>query len=229
MVPTNDEARPAVRVLLVDDEPLIRNGFRFILGNDPSIEVIGEAADGTAAIHLVRTWRPDVVLMDVRMIGMGGVDATAAIVAESQSRVLAITSIDSEDQLVRMLVAGASGYLLKDESPERIVEAVHRTATGETVMSERSTAQLVRKAVESERGLDRLAATERVAALTPRERDIAIGVARGDTNQQIGLVLHVAPATVKSHLEQVFIKLGVRNRVQVGVMLERVGLGPSGI
>ncbi len=96
-------------------------------------------------------------------------------------------------------------------------------------MSERSTAQLVRKAVESERGLDRLAATERVAALTPRERDIAIGVARGDTNQQIGLVLHVAPATVKSHLEQVFIKLGVRNRVQVGVMLERVGLGPSGI
>lgn len=229
MVPANDEARPAVRVLLVDDEPLIRNGFRFILGNDPSIEVVGEAADGTAAIHLVRTWRPDVVLMDVRMIGMGGVDATAAIVAESQSRVLAITSIDSEDQLVRMLVAGASGYLLKDESPERIIEAVHRTAAGETVMSERSTAQLVRKAVESERGLDRLAATERVAALTPRERDIAIGVARGDTNQQIGLVLHVAPATVKSHLEQVFIKLGVRNRVQVGVMLERVGLGPSGI
>jgi len=223
------DPHPAARVLIVDDEALIRSGFRFVLGADPSIEIVGEAADGETAVALVRAHRPDVVLLDVRMPGMGGVEAASAIVANSSSRVLAMTSIDSEEQLVRMLMAGASGYLLKDESPTRIVEAVHRTVQGDAVVSGRSTAQLMRRAIESEGGAGRASALLRIAALTPRERSIAEAVTSGATNQQIGMSLHIAPGTVKTHLEQVFAKLGVRNRVQVGILLERAGLGPVDI
>jgi len=216
-------------VLVVDDELLIRSGFRFVLAVHPGIEVIGEAADGAAAIELVRAHHPDVVLMDVRMPLMGGPEATRVIVAQSSARVLAMTSIDAEDQLLRMLSAGASGYLLKDESPDRIVDAVLRTAAGETVVSGRSTAQLVRRAVESEGGSGRTAAREKVSALTERERDVAVGVAAGGTNQEIGAALHISGGTVKTHLEQVFAKFGVRSRVQVGVILERAGLGPADV
>ncbi|WP_336644945.1 response regulator transcription factor [Microbacterium sp. USHLN186] len=216
-----------VRVLIVDDEALIRSGFRFVLSVDPSIQIVGEASDGAGAVAFVRAHRPDVVLMDVRMPGVGGPEATAAIVSQCDTRVLAMTSIDSEDQLLHMLSAGASGYLLKDESPARIVDAVHRTAAGDTVVSGRSTAHLVRRAVASEGGPGRLDAEERVSVLTERERDVAKGVARGETNQQIGAALHISAATVKSHLEQVFVKLGVRSRVQVGIILERAGLGPT--
>jgi len=221
--------RPAARVLVVDDETLIRSGFRFVLGNDPTIEVIGEAADGETAVALVRAHRPDVTLMDVRMPGMGGIEATSQIVQQSSTRVLAMTSMGSEGQLIRMLMAGASGYLLKDESPARIVDAVHRTAQGETVVSGRSTAQLVRRAVESEGGAGRAPAVKRLQVLTPREHEIAAAVAGGGTNQEIGLALHISAGTVKAHLEQVFAKLGVRNRVQVGILFERAGLGPADI
>src|SRR5690606_4978134 len=198
---TTEDARPLVRVVIVDDEPLVRSGFRFVLGVDPSIVVVGEASDGGAAIELVRAHRPDVVLMDVRMPGLGGTEAPALIAPQPGGRVLAMTSIDSEDQLVSMLIAGASGYLLKDDPPERIIDAVHRTARGETVVSGRSTAQLVRRAIENEGGAGRRAATDRVALLTDRERDVAAGVARGATNQEIGAALHISPGTVKTHLE----------------------------
>ncbi len=220
---TDDTGAP-VRVLLVDDEALIRNGFRFVLGVDAMIEVVGEAADGAQAIELVRAHQPDVVLMDVRMPGMGGVEATAAIVAQSDARVLAMTSIGSEDQLIRMLAAGASGYLLKDEAPDRIIDAVRRTAQGDAMLSAKSTAQLIQRAVEDEGGRRRREAAELIALLTAREHDVAAGVARGDTNQEIGAVLHISAGTVKTHLEQVFLKLGARNRVQVGVIFARAGL-----
>jgi len=140
-----------------------------------------------------------------------------------------MTSIDAEGQLMRMLLAGASGYLLKDESPARIVDAIHRTALGDTVFSAQSTAQLVRRAVEAEGGAGRQAANGRIAGLTDRERDVAILVASGATNQEVGAELHISAGTVKTHLEQVFAKLGVRNRVQVGVILERAGLGPRDV
>jgi len=227
-VTSAEEAAP-VRVLIVDDESLIRSGFRFVLGVNTSIEVVGEASDGATAVELVRAHRPDVVLMDVRMPGISGPEATVTIVTQSDSRVLAMTSIDSEDQLVRMLAAGASGYMLKDESPERIIDAVLRTAVGETVVSGRSTAQLIRRAVAADGETERTAAEKRIAALTGRERDVAIGVARGETNQEIGASLHISAGTVKTHLEQVFDKLGVRSRVQVGIILERAGLGPADI
>lgn len=220
------EGDSRVRVLLVDDEPLIRNGFRFVLAVEPTIEVVGEAADGAAAIEMVRRHRPDVVLMDVRMPGIDGPQATTTIVAESSARVLAMTSIDAEGQLMRMLVAGASGYLLKDEAPSRIIDAIRRTALGDTVFSAQSTAHLVRRAVEAEGGAGRYAANQRIAGLTERERDVAVRVASGATNQEVGGDLHISAGTVKTHLEQIFAKLGVRNRVQVGVILERAGLGP---
>jgi DNA-binding NarL/FixJ family response regulator len=223
---TTVDSEPRVRVLLVDDEPLIRSGFRFVLSVDKSIEVVAEAGDGASAIDLVRRHHPDVVLMDVRMPGVDGPQATEVIVAESSARVLAMTSIDAEGQLMRMLIAGASGYLLKDESPQRIVDAVRRTALGDTVFSAQSTAELVRRAVDAEGGVGRRAAADRVSGLTDRERDVAVGVASGETNQEIGVALHIAAGTVKTHLEQIFVKLGVRNRVQVGVILERAGLGP---
>ena len=215
-----------VRVVLVDDEPLIRSGFRFVLAADPRIEIVGEAADGAEAVRVVRMHRPDVVLMDVRMPHVAGPEATAQIVADSSARVLAMTSFDSEDLLLQMLTAGACGYLLKDEPPARILDAIHRTASGETVVSGASAAQLVRRAVDGERGAGRGQAMQRVSGLTDRERQVAQHVAAGATNDEIGRHLHVSVATVKTHLEQVFAKLGVRNRVQVGVILERAGLGP---
>lgn len=226
---TSHAATTRVKVLLVDDEALIRSGFRFVLGVDPAIEVVGEAAEGATAVEMVRLHRPDVVLMDVRMPGVNGEEATARIVAESASRVVAMTSIDAEGQLMRMLVAGASGYLLKDEAPARIVEAVHKAAAGDAVFSAQSTALLVKRAVESEGGAGRSGALERIAGLTDRERDVASLVSSGATNQQIGTSLHISPGTVKTHLEAIFGKLAVRNRVQVGVIFERAGLGPSDV
>jgi DNA-binding NarL/FixJ family response regulator len=224
---TSDPASAPLRVLIVDDDQLVRSGLRFVLRADAGIDVVGEAGDGAAAVEAVRAHHPDVVLMDVRMPGISGIEATATIVAQTESKILAMTSFDSEDQLMHMLKAGASGYLLKDDPPGRIVEAVRRTARGETVVSGRSTAQLVRSAVEKEGGSGRQAALDRVGALTEREHAVARGVASGATNQEIGAQLHISAGTVKTHLEQVFAKLGARNRVQVGVILERAGLGPA--
>lgn len=211
-------------MIIVDDEPLIRSGFRFVLSADAGIEVVGEAADGAEGVELVRRHHPHVVLMDVRMPGLSGIDATAQIVAQTSARVLAITSIDSGDQLVQMLVAGASGYLLKDEPPLRILDAVRRTAQGEAIVSSRSAAQLIQRAVAHDANDTRDAARVAIAVLTPRERDVAAGVARGETNAEIGAALFISAGTVKTHLEQVFAKLGARNRVQVGVICARADL-----
>lgn len=224
---TTDPVDAPVRVLIVDDDQLVRSGLRLVLRAASEIEVVGEAADGAAAVEAVRAHHPDVVLMDVQMPGVGGIEAAATIVAQTDSLVLAMTSFDSEDQLLRMLTAGAASYLLKDDPPARIVEAVRRTARGDTFVSGRSAAQLVRRAVESEGGAQRKDAVARVAVLTERELDVARGVASGATNQEIGVRLHISAGTVKTHLEQVFAKLGARNRVQVGVILERAGMGPA--
>ncbi|MFE6736449.1 response regulator [Microbacterium sp. NPDC057650] len=222
---TADSSAP-VRVLLVDDDPFVRRGVRFVLQSDPGIEVVGEVADGGAAIEFVRAHHPDVVLMDVRMPGVGGVEATAAIVAQSSSRVLAMTSFDSEDQLLQMLIAGATGYLMKDDS-KRFAEGVRQTAAGETVVSGASAAQLVRRALGNDGGAGRQDALARIARLTERELAVAVGVASGATNQQIGADLHIAAGTVKTHLEQISVKLEVRGRMQVGILVERAGLGPA--
>ncbi|WP_298039220.1 response regulator [uncultured Microbacterium sp.] len=224
-----EQNQPPVRVLIVDDEQLVRFALRAILTSDPSIEVIGEASDGAAAIEQVRMHRPDVVLMDVSMPGVAGPQATEAIIAQSSAKVLAMTGLRAEEHMLQMLRVGASGYLLKDEPPQRIIEAVRRTAAGEPVLSAVNAAQLVRLVVADEGGTERGAALARIEGLTERERDVALGVAAGATNQEIGARLHIAPGTVKTHLEQVFVKLGVRGRLQVGMLVERAGLGPVDI
>lgn len=228
MTPSAEQDRP-VRVLLVDDEHLVRQGLRLVLGTDPTIDVIGEASDGAEAIEAVRAHRPDVVMMDVRMPGMSGAQATESILAQSAVRVLAITGLRAEEHLLQMLRVGASGYLLKDESPARILDAVHRTAAGETIVSALGTAQLIRLAVAGDGDTERKAALARIETLTERERTVALSVASGATNQEIGAGLHISAGTVKTHLEQVFAKLGVRGRLQVGILVERAGLGPVDI
>lgn len=219
--------RPPVRVLLVDDEPLILSGFRHVLRNDEHIDVVADARDGSEAIEKVRMHQPDVVLMDIRMPGMSGIEATSIITQQSSARVLAVTSLNTDAHLLDMLIAGATGYLLKTESPAFIIDAVHRTAAGEAVFSGPSAAKLARQAVANEGGARRREAVELTDRLTPREREVAQAVARGYTNHQIGAALHISPGTVKTHLEQVFNKFGVDNRVRVGIILERAGLGPA--
>lgn len=229
-MPTDPTAARPVRVMIVDDEPLIRSGLRHVLQIDPAIEIVGEAQDGSAAIALAAAHRPDVVLMDVRMPRMSGPEATVALLERlPETRVLAITSFDAEDQLLSMLTSGAIGYLLKDEEPGRIIEAVHRSAAGETIVSARSTAQLVRRAVAREDQAVRADAAMRFERLSDRERDVVRLVAEGRTNAEIGERLHLAAATVKTHLEQIYDRLGVRNRQLVSVLAERAGHGPQAL
>ncbi len=227
-MPSDEPPARPIRVIVVDDEPLIRSGLRHVMQIDAGIDVVGEAGDGAAALSVAAAHRPDVVLMDVRMPGMAGPEATEALLGRMPAaRVLAITSFDAEEQLLRMLTSGAIGYILKDEEPHRIIDAVRRAAAGEAILSPRSTAQLIKRVVAREdRGL-REDAAARFERLTEREREIARRVAEGRTNAEIGGQLHLAAATVKTHLEQIHLKLGVRNRQLVAVLAERAGLGPA--
>ncbi len=213
------------RVLLVDDDPLARSGLRLLLRSADDIDVVAEAADGDEVVPLVQAHHPDVILMDLGMPRMDGIDATAAVRGlPSPPHVIALTTWDVSDAVMRCIAAGAAGYLLKSDDPDVIVKAVRDVMAGDAVLSPRSTRQLLDRFRDEPGGTARAQARELVATLSDREVAVARGVGRGLSNVQVAGELYVAEATVKTHLSAVQAKLGARNRVDVAVLAERAGL-----
>ncbi|WP_174547679.1 response regulator [Nocardiopsis dassonvillei] len=221
MVPVNTP----VRVLLVDDDPLVRSGLRIMLSGDGDIEVVGEAGDGAEVPAAVAEHRPDVVLMDVRMPGTDGIAATEALRGDgSGPQVLVLTTFDADATVVRALRAGAAGYLLKHTAPERIVEAVRRAAAGEPVLSPSVARALMDRVAgtdpveRAEAPSRRERARERLALLTEREREVAEAVTAGLSNAEIAERLYMSMGTVKAHVSSALTKLDLSGRVQLALL-----------
>lgn len=221
-------AKP-VRVLIVDDDPLVRAGLRLMLGGNPQIEVVGEAADGADGVQQALSLRPAVVLMDIRMPRMDGITAIARICGPDgapDTRVIALTTFSADDDVVKALSAGASGYLLKDTPPATIVEAVGRVAAGEPMLSPSVTEGLIRRVAGGEvspRDARTEAARQALASLTERERDVAVAVGRGLANQEIADELFMSVATVKAYVSRLLAKLEADNRVQIAIIVHDAG------
>ncbi|MFF4242257.1 response regulator [Actinomadura geliboluensis] len=212
-----------IRVLIVDDQELIRIGFRLFLQTRPELEVVGEAGDGREALDRAAELRPDVVLMDVRMPRMDGVEATAHLTAVSDPpRVLILTTYDLDEYVFGALRAGASGFLLKDAPRERLLEAIRVVHQGEALLSPSITRRLIED--YAGRADPVRPAPDLLAALTPREREMLLLVAQGLSNQEIAARLVVTEATVKSHVGSVFAKLHLRDRVQAVVLAYEHGI-----
>jgi DNA-binding NarL/FixJ family response regulator len=211
----------AVRVVIVDDDPLVRAGLRMILGGAPGVTMVGEAGDGQVAVHVVTREVPDVVLMDIRMPRADGLAAIRRLRERlSPARILVLTTFDTDELVVAALKLGAAGFLLKDTGPDDLVLAVRRAALGEPMLSPSVTARLIAAVThdvpaDPAADLRRRTARALLARLTERERQVAVAVAEGLTNPEIGQGLHLGVATVKTHVGSVFAKLEVTNRVQV--------------
>jgi DNA-binding NarL/FixJ family response regulator len=218
-----------LRVVIADDQALVRAGFRMILSADAALEVVGEAADGAAAVAVVRELVPDVVLMDVRMPVLDGLEATRQIVAEllAPPRVIMLTTFDVDEYVYTALRAGASGFLLKDVTPEQLVASVKLVATGDALLAPTITRRLVeRYATPAPIAAPRV--TAEVGALTAREREVLVLLARGLTNAELADRLVVSEATVKTHVGRILGKLGLRDRVQAVVLAYETGLVTPG-
>jgi DNA-binding NarL/FixJ family response regulator len=216
-----------ISVLLVDDHPLIRMGFRLVLDAETDIEVIGEAGDGTAAVSMCSALRPDVVLMDVRMPGRDGIEATRAIVAAGlPCKVLILTTFDLDDYIYAGLRAGASGFLLKDTQPASLVAAIHTIAAGDAVLAPTATTRLVRTfAARPPPGPPGShPGTPLRQPLTGREHDVFSRIATGMSNSEIAASLFLSEGTVKIHVGRILAKLGLRDRVQAVVLAYESGL-----
>lgn len=214
-----------IRTVVVDDDALVRAGLRLILGGDPEIEVVGEAADGQEAVALVRSTTPDVVLMDIRMPRMDGLAATRRLLdGVTRSRIIVLTTFDTDDMVLTALRHGASGFLLKDTPPADLVDAVRRVAAGQPMLSPSVTARVIAAATVPTDDSRRRRAVAVLARLTPREHEVAVAVARGLPNAEIARDLHMALPTVKTHVGSLFLKLEVANRVQVARYVHDAGL-----
>lgn len=217
-----------IRILLADDQPLIRAGFRMILEDEDDMTVVGEAADGAQAARLTRELRPDVVLMDVRMPGTDGIEATRRVVTGTPSaRVLVLTTFDLDEYAFTALRYGASGFLLKDAQPAELAAAVRAVASGDAVVAPSVTRRLLdvfASRLPDLRSGDQHGPVPELARLTDRERDVLVRVARGLSNSEIAAALHVSEPTVKSHLGRILSKLGLRDRVQAAVFAYETGL-----
>ncbi|WP_245646597.1 response regulator [Microtetraspora niveoalba] len=213
-----------IRVVVVDDDPMVRTGVRLILGGEPDLEIVGEAGDGREAVGVVRGARPDVVLMDIRMPGQDGLVTTETLMSWPEPpRILVLTAFDADDMVLRALRLGAAGFLLKDTAPARMIEAVRAVAAGEPVLSPSVTHQVIAAATG---GHDpgREEARRELAKLTDREREVAVEVARGRSNTEIAERLYMSVATVKANVTRIFAKLGADNRVQVAMKVRDAGL-----
>jgi len=218
----------SIRVALVDDQSLVRSGFRMILEGQPDMEVVAEAADGLEAVAETARTHPDVVLMDIRMPRMDGIDATRRIseMDDVDSRVLILTTYDLDEYVFRGLRAGASGFLLKDVAPEELVRAIRVVAGGESLLSPSITRRLIEEFVQTP---DRTAAVPaELESLTDREREVLVLIAHGPTNDEIAERLFLSMATVKTHVNHTFTKLGVRDRAQAVVLAYESGVVLSG-
>ena len=214
-----------LRVVVADDQALVRAGLRTILENEPDIEVVGEAADGLSAYELARTYRPDVVLIDVRMPGMDGIAGTRRIVeAGVPSRVLVLTTFDLDSYVYAALRAGASGFVLKDMPREELVEAVRTVAAGETPLAPAVVRRLIAHFLDDPPRGGSVRLDPRLARLTEREREVLRLVASGMTNAEIADRLVVSPATIKTHVGSLLHKLEVRDRLQAAMIALQTGL-----
>jgi DNA-binding NarL/FixJ family response regulator len=225
--PLPAEATPAdpVSVAVVDDDALVRAGLGLILGGSPDLRVIGEAADGAAGVELVARERPDVVLMDIRMPRLDGLEATRRVVASgSPSRVIVLTTFDTDDMVIEALRVGAAGFLLKDTPPDRLVAAVHAAAAGEPTLSPSVTSQLIAAVSRTSEPDGRSAAEARLATLTEREREVALAIARGLSNAEIAAELYMSVPTVKTHVSRILMKLDATNRVQAAIVVHDAGM-----
>lgn len=217
------DVRP-VRVLLVDDDPLVRSGLEIILSFADGITVVGSAGDGDQVVAAVQQHYPDVVLMDVRMPRVDGITATRELRAGgSPARVIVLTTFAEDAAAMRAVEAGAAGFLLKTADPGEITEAVLRVAAGEGVLAPASVPELFQHVATHPVVTRRREAADQLAGLTERERDIVVGVARGLSNADVARELFVSEATVKSHLGAILARLGFASRVEVAVLAERAG------
>lgn len=220
----------SIRVVIADDQPLMRGGFRMFLDREPDIDVVGEAGDGLEALDVARAARPDVVLMDVRMPRMDGIEATRRLLAggADEVRVIMLTTFDLDDHVYGALEAGASGFLLKDCSIEQLVEAVRVVAAGDALLAPSATRRVI-EMVQRGRAVRDPAGAEVLEELTDREREVLLLVARGRSNAEIARELRVSAATVKTHVASILLKLGLRDRVQVVVFAYEHGVVRPGL
>ncbi len=214
-----------IRVLLVDDDALVRSGLRMMLAGAAQIEVVGEAEDGRAALAAVDRHRPDLVLMDIRMPVVDGIEATRLLRAQpSPPAVLVLTTFDADELVLRALRAGAAGFLLKDTPPAEIVRAIEHVHAGEGTLSPGVTRKLIALvAGDGEAAARREQARCLLDGLSPRELEVALAVGRGSANAEIAAELHMSVATVKAHVSRLLVKLGAENRVQVALVVHDSG------
>jgi DNA-binding NarL/FixJ family response regulator len=219
--------RRVIRILVVDDEPMVCAHLSTILGSAPDLDVVDQAHDGAAAVESVLRHRPDVVLMDLRMPGVDGLSAIERItVLREPPVIVALTTFDADDYVFRALRAGAAGFLLKSTPPEDLIDLVRVAAEGHTVLSPAATRRLLATAVDQQNTQDRGLA--RLAQLTDRETEVLIGIGDGLSNAQIGARLYLTEATVKGYVSRLLTKLQCANRTQAGLLAHQAGLGSAG-
>ena len=224
-----DSSASSIGVLIVDDQALVRAGFRMILQIEPDIHVVGEAADGDQAVAQVAATTPDVVLMDVRMPGVDGIAATRRIAADPscQARVVMLTTFDMDEYVYAALQAGASGFLLKDVQPELLVAGIRAVHSGESLLAPTVTRRMIESFLQRPRLVD-AGAQKMLESLTSREAEVLQLLAQGLTNAEIAKKLYVSETTVKTHVSRILMKLGLRDRVQAVIYAYQTGLVSGG-